>query len=371
MSLKYKCPVCGTSLGYEGLCWKCKAEKERSEALAWTPEEIAARQQMVMRNIKALDDFDDPEYTYFWQLLAYHNAITPEIQRKALAEKVFYPSEIYFNAPEDVCDSLIEILMKTKDSGEAAVLMSCLAMQGGDKALAALMELERSPRPWRKKLYVDPSVYAQGGGWTFDKEGRRTELNFKTCYPMVKGGDSAASLVKIGRMRDDACPHCGGRMFDMLVLDGSDERLKFLGIDGILTAACCPNCVPFLEGGAFNRYTLDGGTEILPSELFDGEEKMENYFKSNEYEELAGNNLTLAEKQVLLFYGSHDSDICTIGGFANWVQDWEYAVCPECGKPMKYLAQIPWDAVLDCSEGTLYIEFCPDCRIVSMQHQQT
>ena len=129
---------------------------------------------MVMRNIKALDDFDDPEYTYFWQLLAYHNAITPEIQRKALAEKVFYPSEIYFNAPEDVCDSLIEILMKTKDSGEAAVLMSCLAMQGGDKALAALMELERSPRPWRKKLYVDPSVYAQGGGWTFDKEGRRT-----------------------------------------------------------------------------------------------------------------------------------------------------------------------------------------------------
>ena len=122
MSLKYKCPVCGTSLGYEGLCWKCKAEKERSEALAWTPEEIAARQQMVMRNIKALDDFDDPEYTYFWQLLAYHNAITPEIQRKALAEKVFYPSEIYFNAPEDVCDSLIEILMKTKCISNKIVL---------------------------------------------------------------------------------------------------------------------------------------------------------------------------------------------------------------------------------------------------------
>ena len=89
MSLKYKCPVCGTSLGYEGLCWKCKAEKERSEALAWTAEEIAAKQQVVMRNIKALDDFNDPEYTYFWQLLAYHNAITPEMQRKALVEKFF------------------------------------------------------------------------------------------------------------------------------------------------------------------------------------------------------------------------------------------------------------------------------------------
>ena len=33
------------------------------------------------------------------------------------------------------------------------------------------------------------------------------------------------------------CPHCGGRMVDMLVLDGRDERLRFLGLDGILTAA--------------------------------------------------------------------------------------------------------------------------------------
>ena len=45
--------------------------------------------------------------------------------------------------------------------------------------------------------------------------------------------------------------------------------------------------------------------------------------------------------------------------------------CPHCGKPMKYLAQIQWDTVFDCAEGTLYVEFCPDCQIVSMQHQQT
>ena len=61
----------------------------------------------------------------------------------------------------------------------------------------------------------------------------------------------------------------------------------------------------------------------------------------------------------------------TIGGFANWVQDAEYTTCPHCGKPMKYLAQIQWDTVFDCAEGALYVEFCPDCQIVSMQHQQT
>ena len=36
--------------------------------------------------------------------------------------------------------------------------------------------------------------------------------------------------------------------------------------------------------------------------------------------------------------------------------------CPHCGKPMKYLAQIQWDTVFDCAEGTLYVEFCPDAR---------
>ena len=64
-------------------------------------------------------------------------------------------------------------------------------------------------------------------------------------------------------------------------------------------------------------------------------------------------------------------DVNTIGGFANWVQDAEYTICPRCGKPMKYLAQIQWDTVYDCAEGTLYVEFCPDCQILSMQHQQT
>ena len=60
-------------------------------------------------------------------------------------------------------------------------------MQGDDKAMETLLELERNPRPWRKGLYVDSSSYAQIGGWTFDKEGQKIQLNFDTCYPMVKG----------------------------------------------------------------------------------------------------------------------------------------------------------------------------------------
>lgn len=315
MSLKYTCPSCGTPLGYEGLCWKCKCEQERQAALAWTPEQITEKQRNLIQNIQRLADMEDPEFTDFWQLLGYHDAITPEIQRVALASEVFWP--------------------------------------------------------WRKSLYVDPSSYAQIGGWTFDKEGQKIQLNFDTCYPMVKRTAGEKSPVRIGRAREDTCPHCGGRMVDMLVLDGRDERLKFLGLDGILTATCCPNCVGFLKGPAFNSFTLDGGVEVFPSELFDGAEKTDCYVSPEDYKALTENPFVLGEAPVPLFYGAACQDVNTIGGFANWVQDAEYTICPHCGKPMKYLAQIQWDTVFDCAEGTLYVEFCPDCQIVSMQHQQT
>lgn len=371
MSLKYRCPSCGTSLGYEGLCWKCQMEKERQDALAWTPEQIAQKQQNLMENIKGLEDYQEPAFTDFWKLLSYLDAITPEIQRAALEANVFYPCEIYCHAPEDVRDGLRTALLETKDANEAANLMSCLAMQGDDQAMETLFELERNPRPWRKRLYVDPSIYAQCGGWTFDKDGHRIQLNFDTCYPMVKGTADEETPVKIGRIREDSCPHCGGKMVDIFVLDGRDERLKFLGIDGILTATCCPNCVGFLEGPAYNRFTLDGGTEVFPSKLYDDEEEMECYMRPEDYKSMAENPFVLAKNSVPLFYGAFCEDVNTVGGFANWVQDWEYTTCPVCGKPMKYLAQIQWDTIMDGTEGTLYIEVCSDCKVVSMQHQQT
>lgn len=372
MPLDFRCPGCGTALGYDGLCWQCRAEKERQEVLAWTPEEILEKQRRIAAHIGRLDGFKDPEWSDFWHLLSYRGAITPDIQRAAVRERIFYPNAVYYHAPADVRDTLIAVLTETTDAFEAGQLMMCLAMQGDDAALGTLLALERSPKPWRKELYVDPSVYAQWGGWTFDQEGHRHKLNFDTCYPLVKGAPDASSPVRIGRMRDDSCPHCGGQMVDMLVLDGRDARLAFLDVDGILTASCCPNCVGFLDGPSLNRFTLDGGTEILPAEpdaVFDG--TMENYCNPVDYEALASNPFVLGNAPVPLFYGVETSHLNTVGGFAGWEQDHAYAACPACGKTMRYLAQIRLCTVMDGIEGTCYIEFCPDCHIAATQHQQT
>lgn len=159
MKLNYQCPICGTPLGYEGLCWKCKSEQDRQSVMNWTAEQIKEKQELLISNIQRLANMEDPEFTIFWQLLSYQNAITPEIQSKALTAEIYYPCEIYYHAPENVRDGLIAALQKTDDSQEANNLMCCLAMQGDDKAMETLLELEKNPRDWRANLYVDPSIY--------------------------------------------------------------------------------------------------------------------------------------------------------------------------------------------------------------------
>ena len=67
MALKYTCPSCGTPLGYEGLCWKCKSEQERKAALAWTPEQITEKQRNLIQNIQRLGDVEALELTDFRQ----------------------------------------------------------------------------------------------------------------------------------------------------------------------------------------------------------------------------------------------------------------------------------------------------------------
>ena len=364
MGEMYHCPECGRELRYKGLCWQCEAEWRRQGMEGWTPEQVREKREALMADLERLreDSWDND----FWALLSYHNAITPEFQRAALAAELYYPCEIYYRAPEDVRDGLAQALLETEDPNIAGHLLCCLAMQGDNQALEVFHELEEHPRPWREKLYVDPSVYAHTGGWTFDKAGNRRQLNFDTCYPLIKGDRSRDKAAQVFRPREDRCPHCKGRVVDILTLDGRDERLSFLGLDGVITATCCPNCVAW-ENPAYSRFALGGGSEaVFPYSYGAGEEDGGDWG----IEEYADNPYVLGTEPVPLFYGAHFDDLSTVGGFANWIQDANYYPCPDCGKTMKYLAQIQWDS-LDYMEGTLYIEICPDCRVVSMHHQQT
>lgn len=113
MALEYYCPVCKTALGYEGLCWRCKAEQERKRVLEWTEKQVENKQKNLAENIQGISNYKSPEWTDFWNLLRYRNAITPAIQRAALAAGVFEPAELYYHAPKDVRDGLMNALLNT------------------------------------------------------------------------------------------------------------------------------------------------------------------------------------------------------------------------------------------------------------------
>lgn len=366
--LNHRCDCCGTPLGFQGICWKCRARKERNAVLAMTTEQVEEMVRHLIKCVEKISSYKNPEFDDFWKLFSYRGICPPELQNAALQAGVWYPYELYYHAPSKIRDGLIDALLHTASEKDAGNLLCCLAMQGDDRSLETLLYLEKNPCPWRENLYVNPSIYAQCGGWTFDQDGKRRELIYPTCFPMVKGDPKKDHASVIGRPRGDSCPHCGGKFVDMLVLDCNDPRLSFLEIDGIFTATCCPSCVCFTEA-SFSRFSPDGGSTPLSAKLM--VDNIENYVGETGLQELTSNAFVLGQTPVPPFFGANCEDVNTIGGFANWVQDWQYTACPDCGRPMKYLAQIQWDTVIDCSEGTLYIEVCPECRIASMHHQQT
>ncbi len=335
-----------------------------------TKEEIEKMQQYCIENVEKLNDMGEPESTYFWNCLSYHHIISEELQRAAVKKEVYYPYEIYYKAPEDVRDGLIDALMNCTDAQTAGHLMGCLAMQGDDRALEVLFELKKNPREWRKNLYVDSDFYAELGGWTFDEDRRRIQINYPKCYSLEKKISDDKAIV-IGKIREDTCPHCKGKLVDMLSIDTSDERLKFLEINGKITVTCCPSCVMEAYPAAFGSYDFDGtGNAIFP---YDGVAKQQEYcWNDAAYNELEKNELKLSYIERPIFFGANDWDIATIGGYAHWIQDCNIINCPDCKKPMRYLAQLPWDILtINGGDGSLYIEICPDCKKVSLHHQQT
>lgn len=358
----YNCTRCGRVKYFEGLCYECQKENYCNEILMLSDSEIEERLKGIIENVIKIDDYENV-YNDFINLFCYRAINTEKIAEKALENEMFGLSKIYRNASEKVRDKLIEMLKNDKCE-DANDIQNALAMIGDEKVLEAFIELEKNPREWRKKLYVNPSIYAYEGGWTFDEKGEKINLTYDDCYILEKS-DRKDDAIKVGHPLLETCEKCGGKIFDILTLDGNDERLKFLGIDGKIKAKVCPDCV-MMSDSYFCKYTINSESEILPNE----EGADESYIKEEDIEKFKNNEFVLSQKKVNPFFGCDEETFNTIGGMPNWVQDPTYLTCPVCGKTMKYFAQLHWTHFVG-GEGTLYFEICKDCNIIGMLHQQT
>lgn len=362
--LTNQCLQCGRAIGFKGLCLKCRIENERNSILALNDEELAAKTAEVIAN----DSFDDD---LCLRLIALRNINTEKIAEYCWENREFGLPEVFKDASDSVTNEMLAELFKDDlDSMEANRLLTCLAHKGGEAVLNAFAELENDPKKWRKDLYVDPSYYANSGGWTFKKEdGKLIRTAFDKCFPIVKGTPEqrAESPVKLVTAADGKCPECNCRYINIIDLDGRDKRLEFLGIDGTLKVKCCPNCSPFGDA-QFCRYDLNGGSEVIPSKGYGM--PMDEDDVSNWLDKAQDNTFILGEQADSIYFPcDRDYNCSAVGGFADWVQDCIIVNCPDCGKPMMYLAQIGEEPL--GFEGNFYVEVCRECKVAAVLYQQT
>lgn len=363
MAEKIPCTKCGREKYFEGLCYQCNCEIEKTKYETMSTQEVADCIKNIIKNIDNIKNFGK-EFDDFKALLAYHDINTQNIAQVAFDHKIYYPAELYRDASPSVQDGLLELLDQVSHP-ELNLILNSLAVCGGEKICAYFYELENNPKAWQEKLNTRLSDYAHLGGWSFDENGNLISLIYKDCYAILpsKRNDNA---IKVGVLTEGKCQECGCDLVNILEIDGTDKRLSFLNINGKVKLPICINCASLSEK-IIIRYMLNGTAnfEIINSFAED------NYIASKDIAQIQKMNLTLSLDKKPIYYSCGGHDVAHIGGLPNWVQDTQYEPCPDCGKTTKILGSIPWECLLDWSEGTLYLLHCKECKVVIGVHQQT
>lgn len=360
------CPQCNRVIYFDGLCLDCREALERNTILALTDNEIEQKIKEICEELITKGRLTDNSKT-FDLLFHLRNIDTTEIAKVAFENEIwnkpkgFNDPKFYKNALPEIISKMIDMILSDYTQPQMANnILQCLAVYGGQDVFDAFLECEKNPRKWREKLYVDPSNYALEGGFGFDKEGNYFETIYNTCYPIVKTTEKKDNAITLITITDDICTDCGCKYINLMEIDGRDKRLAFLNIDGVIKAKCCPNCT--IE--TISRYEINGESIVLSNESSTDK----NFLHEETLSEIP--TYSLAKKDENIRYASYWGGGCSIGGFAGWVQYAEIKICPDCNKPMKYLAQVECDNLLDI-EGNFYIEICTDCKIMAVIHQQT
>ncbi|MDR2284180.1 MAG: hypothetical protein LBE37_13270 [Sphingobacterium sp.] len=357
------CPECDREKYFEGLCYACSNRKVRESYESMSDERVQSTVQNIIQNIETINKWEQV-YKDFTGLFAYRDINTREIADAAFRNKIYNPATLYRDASPELESQLIALINDPYCS-HAGDILSCLSVIGSDNVKSTFYQLEKNPLPWRKNLYVDPSFYAEQAGWTFGADGTRIQLNYHSCYSLIKESREDKAVL-VAQARAEECAICSCQTVDILSLDGKDQRLSFLDLPGQLNIPICPNCASMCDR-TIVRYQLDGESTFEVVEPYTNE----RYISDADFASLVNNKMVLSLTKKPAYFACGNDDVSTIGGNPDWIQDWQYENCPDCQKKMKLLGAIQWDQLIDASEGTLYIEICTDCSVVVAIHQQT
>ena len=227
------CPKCGeNTIYFDGICHSCSQRQRWDEILNLSADEVEA---MILKIAGRIDEIEkwDEIYNDFWALFSLLGIHDPRIARAAAAAEIYCPPELYFGAPKDVRDALIAKLDSLQDNAKNTLndVLCALAWQGDEQTTQLFYELYQNPKPWRQKLYAGTEIYAQIGGWSFDRMGEHKSLVFNKCLAAVRVRNGAEKNGEraIGRGDESASEilnfkgGVGGANSEQNAQNGADE----------------------------------------------------------------------------------------------------------------------------------------------------
>lgn len=300
------------------------------------------------------------------------------VHERLAALGVFHPGELFRGAGTEARD---RFLARLPDAGEAGpLLLTALAWIGDEVVRVRFREWSRTPPPWAVQLPIPPEQHALDAAWHLEEDGVRRDLFHTECWALVPPGEapSGPGPVRVVGAHGADCPWCGGPLVTLLDLDLTDPRLAFVDLAGTrLRIATCPHCLPY---AAPILTEVDGEGQAdwspaneEPSFVPEGVERIEA---------LSAGGLVLGERQRTPLAARpfvHDSGASQLGGLPAWLQEAEFPLCPECLRPMPFLAQLQLADLKDRDgrsdpadpvEGIFYAFLCAGCGRAATLFQQ-
>ena len=359
MGEPHLCPKCKQrTIYFDGICYECRQKEKLEFYENLSEDEIKQKLKNVLAHTDEIGKYGEiySDLVYIFYL---HGICDEQIINELTKNGEYYPPEIYKKASTKIRDELISRLSSEENIVKLNHILSALAWQGDEVVRELFFRLYGAPKPWKTKLYADTDAYSQSAGWSFDSSGNRRSLVFDKCF-VCEPSKNADASVKFKAANDEKCKFCSGEIVEFSI---KKESLKRFGLelknDAVLKF--CPTCVGFVQ------YFCQNDGKSVQTEVV-GEGESEDYVREA-VATLDGQKFELANEVCMHYAAMIDGEIL-LGGYPQWVQDAEYLACPKCGKTMKYLAQIPFGALID-GEGTIYMQICDECEVVGANFQCT
>ena len=311
------------------------------------------------------EDIDDRIDCLLYLALFSHTCgktLPDKLYRFLIDNEVFYYGEIYLRTDEKFADELIDAL-GTVDNEETYRLsinhiLCALAAMPYKRTNDFFIESSHHPLPiWARKLHILPKDYAKAGGWE-TTDGGFPRLLFDNAVTSFEkcAKEKTSELVPV-KILGEVCGICGEPL-----------TLVFAGEQKLATCMHC-SCYQTIYMKIEDNMVRWHKSNIL-GDFFT---KHPKYIKDahGAAGRMAYGLRPSKEKRLAMWTANQfvEISLTQIGGMPTAVNDIEYPQCLDCGKTMRFAAQLAMDDFDD--EGIYYFYTCDICGVTAANYDQS